>query len=71
MNRDDRPSELRTEADDEEPLDTSEAAVMGRQAVHRLRDIAKNQMTVYGEVDQGFENEDQADAHRAQPGEHL
>ena len=71
MEREDRPDELTTEADDLPPLSPSEAAVMGNQAVHRLRDIAKSQMTVYGEVDEGFENEDQADAHHAERGEHL
>jgi len=71
MERDDRPEELHTEADDLPPLDPSEAAVMGNQAVRRLRDIAPGQQTVYGEVDEGFENEDQIDAHHAEPGEHL
>ena len=71
MERDDRPTELQTEADDEEPLSLEEARAMGEQAVRRLRGIAQSQQTVYGEVDEGFDNEDQADAHHAEPGEHL
>lgn len=71
MEREDRPEELRTEADDLPPLDADEAAVMGNQAVHRLREIAPGQQTVYGEVDEGFDNEDQADAHHAERGQHL
>lgn len=71
MERDNRPSELHTEADHEEPLTPDEAAAMGEQAVRRLRDIPKERQTVYGEVDLGFDNEDQADAHHAEPGEHL
>ena len=71
MEREDRPNELHTEADDEEPLTSREAEVMGAQAVRRLRDIPKERQTVYGEVDEGFDNEDQADAHHADPGEHV
>ena len=71
MHRDDRPTELHTEADDLDPLTPTEAAAMGEQAVRRLRDIAKDQQTVYGEVDEGYDNEDQADAHHAERGEHL
>jgi hypothetical protein len=71
MEREDRPVELQTEFDDEDPLTAEEARAMGEQAVRRLRDIPKERQTVYGEVDEGFDNEDQADAHRAGPGEHL
>lgn len=71
MERDDRPTELHTEVDDDDPLEFDQARAMGEQAVRRLRDIAKQQQTVYGEVDEGFENEDQQDAHHADPGEHL
>ena len=71
MERDDRGRPLHTEADDEAPLSSDEAAVMGAQAVRRLRDIPKERQTVYGDVDEGFDNEDQADAHHAEPGEHL
>lgn len=55
MEREDRGQELHTEADDEEPLSPREEDVL----------------TIYGDVDEGFENEDQADAHHAEPGEHL
>ncbi|MBV8425075.1 MAG: hypothetical protein JO349_07780 [Candidatus Eremiobacteraeota bacterium] len=71
MEREDRPKELHTEADDEKPLTSREAEVMGEQAVRRLRDIPKERQTVFGEVDEGFDNEDQADAHHADPGEHV
>jgi hypothetical protein len=71
MERDDRPIELQTEADDLPPLDLGEARAMGEQAVRRLRGIPESQQTVYGEVDEGFDNEDQADAHHADPGEHV
>jgi len=66
---DDRP--LHTQSDDDEPLTSDEAAVMGTQAVRRLRDIPKERQTVYGEVDEGYDNEDQADANQAGPGEHV
>lgn len=66
---DDRP--LHTQTDDEDPLTSDEAAVMGAQAVRRLRDIPKERQTVYGEVDEGYDNEDQADANQAGPGEHV
>ena len=71
MEREDRGKELRTEADDEEPLTSDQAGAMGEQAVRRLRDIPKERQTVYGDVDEGFDNEDQADAHHADPGEHV
>jgi len=71
MEREDRGRTLHTEADDEEPLSSDEAAVMGAQAVRRLRDIPKERETVYGEVDAGYDNEDQADANSAGPGEHV
>ncbi|HTX03385.1 MAG TPA: hypothetical protein VMD07_06875 [Candidatus Acidoferrales bacterium] len=71
MEREDRGRQLRTEADDEAPLSSDEAAVMGAQAVRRLRDIPKERETVYGDVDEGYDNEDQADANQAGPGEHV
>lgn len=71
MEREDRPKELHTEADDETPLTSREAEAMGEQAVRRLRDIPAERQTVYGDVDEGFDNEDQADAHHADPGEHV
>ena len=71
MEREDSPNELHTEADDEAPLTPREAEAMGEQAVRRLRDIPAERQTVYGEVDEGYDNEDQADAHHADPGEHV
>lgn len=67
----DRPRELHTEADDEPPLSPQEAAVMGSQTARKLRDVPESRETVYAEVDLGYDNEDQADAHHAEPGEHV
>ena len=66
-----RPRELHTEADDEEPLTPREEGVAGAQTDRPLRGVPENIKTVYGEVDEGYENQDQADAHHAEPGEHL
>jgi hypothetical protein len=71
MEREDRPEELHTEADDEEPLGPREAGAAGEQTERPLRGVPLNVQTVYGDVDEGFDNEDQADAHHAEPGEHL
>lgn len=71
MERDDRPTELHTEADDLDPLSPAQAAHAGAQTERRLRGIPESEQTVYGDVDEGFDNEDQADAHHADPGEHL
>ncbi len=71
MEREDSGRPLHTEADNEKPLDSEEAAVMGAQAVRRLRGIPKDRETVYGDVDEGYDNEDQADANQAGPGEHV
>ncbi|GAC1353258.1 MAG: hypothetical protein NVSMB1_24820 [Polyangiales bacterium] len=66
MERDDRPKELHTIADDEAPLSAREAGVMGSQRVR-----GAGTPLVYGDVGEGNENEDQADAHHAEPDEHL
>jgi hypothetical protein len=71
MEREDRGRQLHTEADDEEPLTSEEAEVMGSQTARRLRDIPIERQTVYGDVDEGYDNEDQADANQAGPGEHV
>jgi len=71
MERDDRPTELHTEADNLEPLSRREAGVAGEQTERKLRGIPESAQTVYGDVDEGYDNEDQADAHHAEPGEHL
>ena len=71
MEREDRPNELRTEADDEAPLSSREAEAMGEQTTRRLRGIPPERQTMYGDVDEGYDNEDQADAHHADPGEHV
>ena len=71
MEREDRDRELHTEADDEEPLTQREAGAAGEQTARKLRGVPENVQTVYGEVDEGFDNEDQADAHHAEPGEHV
>ena len=67
----DTPERLHTEADDVPPLEADEAAAMGEQAVRQLRNIPESRQTVYGEVDEGYDNEDQVDAHHAEKGEHL
>jgi hypothetical protein len=71
MERDNPGHPLHTEADDEEPLTSEEAEVMGSQTVRHLRDIPAERQTVYGDVDEGYDNEDQADAHHAEQGEHV
>jgi hypothetical protein len=71
MERDDRPTELHTEADDEEPLSPREEAAAGAQTDRRLRGVPENAKIIYGEVDEGYDNQDQADAHHAEPGEHV
>lgn len=59
------PRELHTEADDIPPLSPKEAESMGRQTeTHTLGEKISDQV-VYGDVDEGFENEDQADEHHA------
>jgi hypothetical protein len=44
---------------------------MGEQAARSIRGVLENRQTAYGDVDAGANNEDQADAHGAGPGEHL
>jgi hypothetical protein len=71
MSTGENPHELHTEADDIPPLDPREAESMGRQTeTHTLGEKISEQV-VYGDVDEGFENEDQADAHHAESDEHL
>jgi len=71
MNREEQPRELRTEADDLPPLSKREAEAMGRQTETHTRGERISEQIVYGDVDGSVENEDQADAHHADPGEHL
>ena len=56
------PRQLRTQADDEGPLSRREADVAG---------ISRTPEVVYGESDEDQNRDDQADAHRAEPGEHV
>lgn len=70
MKRDERPRELHTEADDIPPLSPREAESMGRQTETRTLGEKISDQVVYGDVE-GVENEDQADAHHAEPDEHL
>jgi hypothetical protein len=70
MNDDERTRPLRTEADDLPPLSPEEAEVMGRQTETRTRGERIRDEVVYGDVE-SVENEDQADAHHAEPDEHL
>ena len=66
-----KPRELHTEADDIPPLSPKEAESMGRQTeTHTLGERISDEV-VYGDVDDSVENEDQADAHHADPDEHL
>jgi hypothetical protein len=68
---DDREHDLHTVADKEKPLTAKESKVMGTQTARHFRDIDENEETVYGEGSFGYDNEDQADAHHADPGEHV
>jgi hypothetical protein len=70
MNDDDRERQLRTEADDLPPLTPQEAQVMGRQTETKTRGERVQDQVVYGDIE-SVENEDQADAHHAEPDEHL
>lgn len=70
MNGEEQPRELQTEADDLPPLSNREAQAMGRQTETRTRGERISDEVVYGDVE-SVENEDQADAHHADPGEHL
>lgn len=71
MNGEEEPRELHTEADDLPPLSKREAEAMGRQTETRTRGERISDQVVYGDVGGSVENEDQADAHHAGPGEHL
>ena len=71
MERNDTPAELHTEADNDEPLTSRESAAMGMQSARTIRGVDPNSMVVYGDVDEGFDNQDQADSHHAEPDEHL
>jgi len=55
----------------EEPLTVEEAEVMGRQTERSIRGEPLRRQTVYGDIGGTVENEDQADAHHAEPGEHV
>ena len=65
MSERERPQELHTEADNIPPLTPQEAESMGRQVETHTRGEKIEDQVVYGDVDEGFENEDQADAHHA------
>ena len=56
---------------DETPLTPEEAEVMGRQTERQTRGERLRDQTVYGDVGGTVENEDQTDAHHAEPDEHL
>jgi hypothetical protein len=56
------PRELRTQADKEEPLSRPDADAAG---------ISLTPEVVYGEADEHEIDEDERDAHRAAPDEHL
>ncbi len=56
------PRELRTQADNEQPLSRREADVAG---------ISTTPEVVYGESDEDENRDDQRDAHHADPDEHL
>jgi hypothetical protein len=71
MTESDAPRELHTEADELSPLSPTEAKYMGNQVDKKIPGVPASAMLVYGEVDEGFENEDQYDAHHAEPGEHV
>lgn len=69
-NPDDRPKELHTEADNVPPLSAREAMAMGWQTPRMVFGRRIPGEIVYGETD-GFENEDQYDAHHADRDQHF
>lgn len=44
---------------------------MGRQSERDVRGEPLRRQTVYGDIEGSVDNEDQADAHHAEPDEHL
>ncbi len=56
------PRQLRTQADNDDPLSRREADVAG---------ISTTPEVVYGESDEDENRDDQRDAHRADPDEHV
>lgn len=56
---------------DQTPLSSEEAEVMGRQSERDVRGEPLRRQTVYGDIEGSVDNEDQADAHHAEPGEHV
>ncbi len=71
MSDSDKPAELHTEADDLQPLTSNEAVYMGNQVDKKIPGVPASAMLVYGDVDEGSENEDQYDAHHAEQDEHF
>lgn len=71
MNAEKRTGELHTEADEAPPLSPREAESMGRQTETHTRGERIREQVVYGDVGGSVENEDQTDAHHAEPGEHV
>jgi hypothetical protein len=65
------PRELHTEADDLQPLSPEEAEAMGRQTEGSGGVFDPKRETVYADIESSPENEDQADAHHADPDEHV
>ena len=59
-----------TMSTDEGPLTPEEAEVMGRQTERKTRGERVSEQTVYGDTE-SVENEDQTDAHEAEPDEHV
>ncbi|MBV9270260.1 MAG: hypothetical protein JO165_04145 [Candidatus Eremiobacteraeota bacterium] len=57
--------------DERDPLSPREAEAMGRQVDPHFRGEDVGNEVVYGDVDEGVENEDQTDAHHAEEDEHL
>jgi hypothetical protein len=56
------PRQLRTQGDDASPLTRAEADVAG---------ISTTPQVVYGDTDENHNADDQRDAHRAEPDEHV
>ncbi|HEY0613512.1 MAG TPA: hypothetical protein VGC96_02680 [Candidatus Elarobacter sp.] len=56
------PRQLRTQADDDDPLSRREADVSG---------ISLTPQVVYADTDEDQNREDRQDAHRAEPDEHV
>lgn len=71
MERKDRGPYSPLSPEERSPLSRRESEAMGRQTDPDLPGEDQGNEVVYGEIDNSPENEDQRDAHRAEPDEHV